>query len=57
MHCAKKYSGSALVALPLAPYYPKEPAGILEGEVDHPDYNECDYKCDLCGKHLTSFDN
>ena len=55
--CTSKYKGSALVALPLAPYYSHEPLGILEGEVDHPDYDEVNYKCELCGKPLTSRDN
>jgi len=54
LDCANKYKGSALVSLPLAPYHKNEPAGILEGEVDHPNYDDCDYKCDLCGKLLTN---
>lgn len=27
------------------------------GNVDHPPYEDMDYRCELCGKHLTSKDD
>ena len=27
------------------------------GEIEHPSYSECDYRCEVCKKRLTSKDN
>jgi len=44
--------------LDLRPYN-GDPVGTegWSGDVDHPEYAECDYTCEVCGKKLTSRDD
>ena len=39
------------------PYGPKEPIGIMEDGIDHPDYADEEYHCFLCDSPLRFKDN
>lgn len=55
--CYPEVVGFAPEVMGLVLYQPGEPEGVLEGGVEHPDYDDDYYTCTYCGEVLTSSDN
>ena len=51
--CAAYYRGNTTAGAGLKLYHQGEPNGTLEGDVEHPDYDDLDYKCEICDHLLT----